>query len=44
MDVPVLSPLLGKTAPGDLSGGRFHAVWDRVWELSVARGLRPLET
>src|SRR3977135_3500557 len=26
--VRILSPLLGKTAPGELSGGRFHARCD----------------
>jgi len=27
-----LSPLPGKTAPGELSGGRFHARWEHYWE------------
>jgi transposase len=29
--VRILSPLLTKTAPGEPSGGRFHARWTRVW-------------
>src|SRR6202011_2946338 len=29
--VRILSPLPDKAAPGDHSGGRFHAGWPRIW-------------
>ena len=32
-----LSPLPGKTALGDFSGGRFHARWERVGNISIGQ-------
>ena len=37
--VQILSPLPVETAPGDVSGGRFHAVWERVGNISFAHHL-----
>jgi hypothetical protein len=35
--VRILSPLPAKTALGDFSGGRFHARWERVGNISIGQ-------
>jgi len=29
--VRILSPLPAEMAPGESSGGHFHAIWTRIW-------------